>query len=321
MAGAANPCCSARSSRGRQHWSDASSPAHRSTSRRCMEDEAVYIAGGPSFVGISDPIISLVGEGPKRKVHLSPFFIEKRAVSGSQFRSFVEATGYVTEAERYGWSFVFHLLLDEPGRHESPVETPWWRKVDGACWHQPEGPGSSLQGREDHPAVHISWADASAYAHWCGGRLPTEAEWEFAARGALVDPRFPWGDEEPSDERIFCNIWQGQFPQVNDAVDGFVGTAPVESFLPNGYGLFNMVGNVWEWCSDTFKIRSVGKVARQRNADALRYSERVMKGGSYLCHISYCYRYRIAARSGRPADTSAGNTGFRVAFDQRVAAV
>ncbi|CAD7037542.1 formylglycine-generating enzyme family protein [Pseudorhizobium endolithicum] len=277
--------------------------------------DVVLIPGARSFVGSSDPVIALDGEGPKRRVQVAPFSIARHAVSGTQFRAFVNGTGYVTEAERFGWSFVFHLLLRNPSQHEVPPETPWWRKVDGACWRHPEGPGSDLEGREDHPVVHISWADANAYARWCGGRLPTEAEWEHAARGGLDHPRYPWGDEEPTDQRVFCNIWQGNFPHTNSAVDGYVGTAPVESFSPNGYGLFNMVGNVWEWCSDPFKVRSVSKSSRRRNLEALRFSEKVMKGGSYLCHISYCYRYRIAARSGRPADTSAGNTGFRVAYD------
>ncbi|RDU97453.1 formylglycine-generating enzyme family protein [Trinickia dinghuensis] len=279
------------------------------------EREAVTLCGGPSFVGTHSPIIGNDGEGPARKVKLRPFSLERYAVSGARFREFVRATGYVTEAEKFGWSFVFHLLLENPERYEMPAGTPWWRKVDGACWANPEGPGSTFEERENHPAVHISWADACEYAAWAGGRLPTEAEWEFAARGGLLDPRFPWGDDEPTDELIHCNIWQGIFPHENTAADGYLATAPVNSFNPNGYGLFNMAGNVWEWCADMYRIHSISKSARIRNKRALRENERVIKGGSYLCHKSYCYRYRIAARLGMPSDSAAGHTGFRVAYD------
>lgn len=276
---------------------------------------SIRLPGGISQVGTDAPLIAADGEGPARKVRLKPFLIDPHAVSGARYRDFVRETGYVTEAERYGWSFVFHLLLEDAERYQAPVDTLWWRKVDGSCWLRPEGPDTNLDGREEHPVTHISWADANAYAAWCGGRLPTEAEWEFAARGGLEKPRFPWGDEEPTDSVIRCNIWQGSFPHSNTAADGYVGTAPVQSFEPNGYGLYNMVGNVWEWSSDVFRVRSVSRDARLRNAAASDASEYVMKGGSYLCHPSYCYRYRIAARSGRPADTSSGNTGFRVAYD------
>lgn len=277
--------------------------------------DAVRLPGGAAIVGTDRPGIPVDGEGPARKVSLRPFAIDRHAVSGARFAAFVAATGYVTEAERFGWSFVFHLLLRDADRYQAPAATPWWRKVDGACWSAPEGPGSDLGEREDHPAVHISLADARAFATWAGGRLPGEAEWEYAAQGGLRGARFPWGEEEPDDERVFCNTWQGAFPSVNTAADGYVGTAPVESFAPNGYGLYNMIGNVWEWTADPFRIRSLSKAARLRNEQAMRDDEYVMKGGSYLCHVSYCYRYRIAARSGRPADTSAGNTGFRVAYE------
>lgn len=146
--------------------------------------------------------------------------------------------------------------------------------------------------------------------------MPTETEWEHAARGGRKDARYPWGDAEPDDDRnIFCNIWQGEFPDENTVRDGFYGTAPVDAFEPNPYGLFNMSGNVWEWCADRFRVRSVGKTARVRNKQANAEKEHVLKGGSFLCHKSYCWRYRIAARSGRPGDTSACNSGFRLAFD------
>ena len=274
------------------------------------------LPGGQSSVGTDAPALPIDGESPKRQVKLRPFLIDRHAVSGARFRAFVDATGYVSEAERYGWSFVFHMLLDDPGRYQAPVDALWWRKVEGACWAHPEGPGSSLDGREDHPAVHIGWADANAFAAWSGGRLPSEAEWEYAARGGLENARFPWGDQEPDDSSVLCNIWQGNFPNENTARDGYIGTAPVGSFAPNAYGLHNMAGNVWEWCSDSFRIHSIAKTARLRNAELSRQAMRVMKGGSYLCHASYCYRYRLAARSGRPEDTTAGNTGFRIAYDR-----
>jgi sulfatase modifying factor 1 len=279
--------------------------------------DAVLLEGGSSTIGTDKPILPVDGEGPRRIVKLKPFLIDRHAVSGERFRQFVEDTGYVTEAERFGWSFVFHMLLPDAGRYQAPIEARWWRKVEGACWSRPEGPGSNLEGREDHPVLHIGWADANAFCRWSGGRLPTEAEWEYAARGGLPDATYPWGNEEPDDLSIFCNIWQGRFPDENTELDGYVGTAPVSCYAPNGYGLYNMIGNVWEWCSDPFRIHSLAKSARLRNAEFSRQGMRVMKGGSYLCHASYCSRYRIAARSGRPADTSAGNTGFRVAYDRR----
>lgn len=311
-----NQCCAPRSRQAGASPSNCSSPVAAGWPGETAPRDAVRLPGGASVVGTDHPSIALDGEGPARKVTLRPFAIDRAAVSGARFRAFVDATGYVTEAERFGWSFVFHMLLPDADRHQAPVETPWWRKVDGACWSNPEGPSTDLGGREDHPAVHISWTDANAFAAWAGGRLPSEAEWEYAARGGSRDAKFPWGDEEPDNERFFCNIWQGAFPRVNTAADGFVGTAPVGSFAPNGYGLHNTVGNVWEWCADPFRIRSLARAARLRNEEAAGQSERVMKGGSYLCHVSYCYRYRIAARSGRPADSSAGNTGFRVAYDE-----
>ena len=164
--------------------------------------------------------------------------------------------------------------------------------------------------------MHVSWSDAAAFAAWAGGRLPTEAEWEHAAKGGDDGARFPWGAEEPTDTVAgLCNIWQGDFPHRNSVADGFAGTAPADAFRPNGFGLFNMCGNVWEWCADPFRVRSLSGAAKARNRAATAERERVMKGGSYLCHRSYCYRYRIAARSGRSPDTSAGHTGFRVAYD------
>ena len=189
---------------------------------------------------------------------------------------------------------------------------PWWCKVDGAMWAKPNGLGSSVDNLSDHPVTHVSWNDANAFAKWAGARLPTEAEWEHAARGDIHGAIFPWGLEDPTDAKPLCNIWQGEFPHKNTVKDGYEATAPVNSFTPNQLGIFNMVGNVWEWCSDPFIIRSQKKQARHRNAAARANGERLAKGGSYLCHNSYCYRYRIAARTGLSANSSAGHLGFRL---------
>ncbi len=242
-------------------------------------------------------------------------------VSNAEFKAFVEDTGYETEAERYGWSFVFWSHLSDGARATHAVDgVEWWRRVEGSNWRDITGAGSTEETwHADHPAVHISWNDARAYAEWVGGRLPTEAEWEHAARGGLGDVRYPWGEDEPDDETFHpCNIWQGAFPTNNSCADGYATTAPTRSFLPNGYGLFNMVGNVWEWTADPFRIKSLKKSTRERIS--LMRGHKVLKGGSYLCHRSYCYRYRISARTGNSPDSTTAHQGFRMVWDiQRVA--
>ena len=290
-------------------------PAVEARGPAVVTQDVVRFDGGPSFIGTDRPALKPDGEGPRRPVRLKPFGIERFAVTTRRFAEFIAATGYVTEAEAFGWSFVFQTFLDPALSAPAPIDTPWWRKIDGADWRRPEGPGSTWQVRENHPVTHVSWNDAQAFATWVGGRLPTEAEWEHAARGGAADRRFPWGDDEPTDDRIFCNIWQGRFPDLNTQVDGFAGTAPVDAFAPNPVGLHNMAGNVWEWCQDPFRTRSLTRAGRERDREAAAEQERVMKGGSYLCHISYCYRYRIAARLGRHPNTSTGHVGFRVAYD------
>ena len=198
------------------------------------------------------------GEGPVRKVTVAAFAIASYAVSNLQFGEFVRGTGYTTDAERYGWSFVFEGLLPDAAKRTSAnraAETPWWMAVPHAYWAQPEGPHSTILERLDHPVVHISWNDAKAYCQWSQTRLPTEAEWELAARGGLEQAAFPWGDELTPAGEHRCNIWQGKFPALNTTEDGYLGTAPVHAFAANGYGLFNVAGNVWEWCEDTFSPR------------------------------------------------------------------
>ena len=275
------------------------------------------LEAGVATVGTDLPVLPEDGEGPVRKARLRAFAIDPFAVTNRWFAEFVAVTGYRTEAEQFGTSFVFAPFLPPDfGSTQAVEQAPWWRMVPGADWAHPEGPGSTVQDRLDHPTVHISFRDAEAFAAWAGGRLPSEAEWEHAARGGTPDARFPWGAAEPDDTSYHpCNIWQGRFPTENTAADGYRGTAPVDAFPANGYGLFNMAGNVWEWCADPFRVRSLARRARTRNEQAAKSNDRVAKGGSYMCHRSYCYRYRIAARSGLSATSSAGNTGFRLVFD------
>lgn len=258
------------------------------------------------------------GEGPARRVTVDGFHIAACAVTNRQFSQFVKATGYVSDAERYGWSFVFHLFAPAALRRavqEAPVDTPWWLKVPGADWAHPEGPGSDVAARLDHPVTHVSWRDAKLYCAWSGTRLPTEVEWECAARGGLVGMNYPWGDSLTSGARHYCNIWQGTFPEVNTGEDGYLGTAPADAFEPNGYGLHNVSGNVWEWCEDWFSP-NYHKVTKPLNP---RYmvptGRRVIRGGSFLCHLSYCNRYRVAARSSNTPNSTTGHCGFRVAAD------
>jgi formylglycine-generating enzyme required for sulfatase activity len=257
------------------------------------------------------------GEGPSRRVSLPAFRIDRCAVSNDAFAAFVHATGYTSVAEEAGWSFVFAGLLPaDAGPTAAVADAPWWRQVHGACWHRPEGPGSGLDGRGRHPVVHVSWFDAQAYAQWAGKRLPTEAEWECAARGGLEGRRYAWGDELTPSGRHHCNIWQGRFPGLNTAEDGHVGTAPVDAYAPNAYGLHNVCGNVWEWCDSPFSTRPhATHAAHAAHAGHAGATQRVIRGGSYLCHDSYCNRYRVAARSGNDPLASTGHMGFRCAAD------
>lgn len=279
----------------------------------------VPIRGGRFQMGGSDPdAFRDDGEGPVREVQVSPFSIDATTVTNTKFARFVNETGYVTDAERFGWSFVFHLFV---GAEQRPhvidgyvPEARWWLAVQGASWRHPEGPGSDIGTRPNYPAVHVSWRDASAYALWAGKRLPTEAEWEMAARGGLQQARYPWGDDLTPKGRWRCNIWQGRFPTDNSATDGHIGPAPVKTYPPNGFGLYEVAGNVWEWCADywsaTWHVESHGATRIDPKGPPTGEA-RVIRGGSYLCHHSYCNRYRVAARTHNTPDSSTGNTGFR----------
>lgn len=261
------------------------------------------------------------GEGPAQRVQLDAFRIDVTAVDNARFARFVAATGYVTDAERAGWSFVFAgLLPDDFAETRGLAAAPWWRQVYGASWRHPDGPQCWINGRDDLPVVHVSHADALAYCAWAGKRLPSEAEWERAARGELEQKRFPWGDEEMPDGVAHCNVWQGRFPDRNDLTDGYYGLAPVDAFPPNGFGLYNMAGNAWEWCSDWSTSRRFADYATSPTLIVAPFGPedgdmRVIRGGSYLCHPSYCWRYRTAARSASTPDSSTGHIGFRCVTD------
>ncbi|AZV64064.1 formylglycine-generating enzyme family protein [Peribacillus frigoritolerans] len=267
------------------------------------------IQAGEFLLGSSDEDSSREdGEYPPRTVKIESFYMDRYAVTNEQFYCFIKDTGYVTDAEKYGWSFVFNLFVNKRMERDmvgAAEKTPWWIAVRNACWKHPEGTDSSIVNRFHHPVVHVSWNDAKAFCRWAGKRLPTEAEWEYAAASGVVNRKYPWGDELHPGGKHHCNIWQGNFPNENLGEDGFLGTAPVDTFEPNDFGLYNMSGNVWEWCEDTFSI--------QHGSEALNPDPfaKLIKGGSYLCHRSYCNRYRISARTYNMIDSSTGHMGFR----------
>jgi len=304
----------------------------------------VWVGGGEFTMG-TDSDLGWPDEKPAHRVRVDGFWIDEHEVTNSQFRAFVEATGYVTTAEKAprleevmaqlppgsppppeGNLVPGSLVFTPPsGRVNLDDVSQWWAWTPGASWRHPEGPGSGLEGKDDHPVVHVSWDDAAAYARRAGKRLPTEAEWEFAARGGLDGQPYVWGAERPGESRARANIWQGEFPRRNTLEDGFASTAPVRSFPPNGYGLYDMAGNVWEWCADwyqrdLYRRRSghgpvVEPAGPERSGDPARpfMPLRVQRGGSFLCNDSYCSRYRPSARHGCSPDTGMSHVGFRCA--------
>jgi formylglycine-generating enzyme required for sulfatase activity len=278
----------------------------------------VKLDGGPFLMGTdSEQAFPNDGEGPVRQVQVDPFYIDRYAVTNANFAEFVKATDYKTESERLGWSFVFQGHIEEERRKDLATVpgVSWWCKMPGAAWDHPEGPDSEIGARADYPVTHVSWNDAHAYAEWAGKRLPTEAEWEYAARGGFEQKIFPWGDDLTPNGEHRCNVFQGEFPLVDLAEDGYAGTAPVNVFQPNGYGLYNVIGNAWEWCGDWFSPSYHLTATPVNPVGPLRGRAKVMKGGSYLCHHSYCNRYRVAARTSNDPDSATTNITFRCVSD------
>jgi formylglycine-generating enzyme required for sulfatase activity len=241
-------------------------------------------------------------EGPAHRVSVNAFWIDTHEVTVADFQRFVRATGYKTDAEKFGWSGVFD------------IDTGEWTKKDSADWRHPEGPESTAA--PDQPVCQVSFRDAQAYAKWAGKRLPTEAEFELAARGGIGDSWYGWGNELNPGGNFMANYWQGSFPKENTEADGFPGRAPVCSFPKNGYGLCDMAGNVWEWTSTWFDVKGHDPRAAKNPKGPATGTEKVLKGGSWLCAENYCTGYRIAARSRTPIDSGLNNLGFRCAKDE-----
>ena len=279
--------------------------------------EMVRLDGGRFLMG-TDSAEAIPGDGetPIREIFVDPFRIDACAVSNADFAAFVDATGYRTDSERLGWSFVFEGRLSRRLRRTAIEDrlpgARWWCRIGGADWRHPEGPGSSIARRQNHPVVQVSHHDAVAYCAWAGCRLPTEAEWEFAARGGVEQTAQPWGDELEPDGEHRCNVWQGSFPDRDLGLDGHRGTCPVDAFEPNGFGLYNVCGNVWDWCADWWSPSPAAPGTRNPRGPASG-TARVTRGGSYLCHVSYCSRYRLSARTHNTPDSAAGHMGFRCA--------
>lgn len=277
------------------------------------------IPAGEFQMGTNEMFYPTDGEGPCRKVWVDEFKISKYAVTNAEFSAFVTDTGYKTDAENYGWSFVFKGLVDadtEKKKASGVAQTaPWWLAIEGASWANPFGNSQTFEDLLDHPVVHVSHNDAQEFCVWAGYKLPTEAQWEKASRGGLTQKLYPWGDELLIDSSHNTNIWQGEFPESNSKEDGYLGTAPVDSFQANNYGLFNTVGNVWEWTADFWSARwhlAESEETRRNPKGPVKTSgNRVLKGGSFMCHDSYCYRYRNSARTFNSPDTSTSHIGFR----------
>jgi sulfatase modifying factor 1 len=302
-----------------------------------------WIPAGTFTMGTSDPK-SMPNERPAHKVKLDGFWMDDHLVTNAEFEKFINKTGYITTAEQKpNWEELKKQLPpntpkpDErllvpgssvftPPNHAVPLDNlnAWWSWVPGANWRHPEGPESNIKGRENHPVVHISWEDANAYAKWAGKRLPTEAEWEYAARGGLENKRFPWGNQFKPKGKFMANTFQGKFPYQPKPEDGYITTSPIKSFPPNAYGLYDIVGNVWEWTADLYHENAHQEIAKQGvchnpkgpkttfNPHSPYAPSRVIKGGSFLCHVDYCESYRPSARRAETPDTGTSHIGFRL---------
>jgi formylglycine-generating enzyme required for sulfatase activity len=299
----------------------------------------VIIPGGTFTMG-ADDAEARADEQPRHTVIIDSFQMDEHEVTNAEFAAFTASTGYVTLAEKPvtkeelmqqlppgspepdSSMLLPGSLVFTPPDHAVPLDdvSQWWSFVQGANWRHPDGPGSDLKGKSQYPVVHISWLDAQAYAKWAGKRLPTEAEWEYAARGGLKDQPFPWGNEALTVGKIKANTWNGHFPYQNTKTDGFSGVAPVKSFAPNGYGLYDMSGNVWEWCEDLYNNTYYGQSAEVHNPqgpetgydpDDPSSPKRVIRGGSYMCTDEYCSGYRVTARMKTTAESGLQNLGFR----------
>lgn len=305
----------------------------------------VLVPGGEFRMGASDDE-GRPDEYPGHAVHVDAFWMDETEVTNAQFAEFVKATGYITTAEiKPDWEemkkqlppgtpkpadslLVAASLVFTPPSHPVPLDdaSQWWSWTKGADWQHPQGPGSNIKGKADYPVVHVSWDDAMAYCRWAGKRLPTEAEWEWAARGGLQEKKYPWGDEDPEKGRPKANTWQGTFPNRNRSDDKFYNSAPVKSFAPNAYGLYDMAGNVWEWCSDWFssgyyqeleRVQSSNPKGPAASFDPMEPTvpKKVVRGGSFLCNASYCKGYRVSSRMKTSPDTGLEHTGFRCVKD------
>jgi sulfatase modifying factor 1 len=314
--GRPHPCCVPTKTRATVLNASRQMAAERVKVNAGSTEGMVKLNGGLFWMGTeSAEGFAADGEGPIRDVTLDAFYMDQYPVTNRAFREFINSTGYKTEAERFGWSFVFHTHIPKHAVDDTVKGIEWWCKVNDAAWNRPEGPDSNVDSRDNYPVVHASWHDALEYCRWSGKRLPTEAEWEYAARGGLEQKTYPWGDELTPDGKHLCNIWQGSFPYEDLGEDGFTAPAPVDAYPPNGYGLFTITGNAWEWCADWFDPSWHVTATRRNPVGPPQGSLRVIKGGSYLCHKSYCNRYRVAARTSNTPDSSTTNISFRCVRD------
>ena len=311
------------------------------------QEGMVWIEGGTFAMG-ADNEQGRRDEYPKHNVKVNGFYMDATEVTNEQFAAFVKATSYITTAEKnVNWEELKKQLpagTEKPSPKilkaaslvfvptENPVDlqdfSQWWQWTHGANWKHPKGPGSDIAGKEKFPVVHISWDDANAYCKWAGKRLPTEAEWEYAARGGAKNNIYAWGNSNVDSGAPKCNYWQGSFPNKNENKDGFFGAAPVKTFAPNGFGLFDMAGNVWEWCSDLYNnnyyeqlskaviVNNPKGPAKSYDPDEPMVPKRVIRGGSFLCNESYCSGYRVAARMKTSADSGMEHLGFRCVADK-----